>query len=48
MITVAFITLIIITLAFLFTTFWGKQSKEEPKDKIVWKKLDEHEKALGE
>lgn len=48
MITILFITLIIITLAFLFTTIWGKQSKEEPKDKIVWEKFDEHERKLSD
>jgi hypothetical protein len=50
MITVLFIILIMAVLAFLFYVFFGKQSKEEPKDTIIWKKprLDDHEKALGD
>jgi hypothetical protein len=49
MISILFIVLIIIALAFLFTLFWGRQAKEEPKDTIIWKKkLDDHEKAISE
>lgn len=48
MITVAFITLTVLAAVFLFYVFFGKQSKEEPKDRIVWEKMDEHEKMLGE
>jgi hypothetical protein len=48
MIKLGYIILIVSTLAFLFCLIWGKPAKEEPKDKIVWKKLDDHEKAISE
>jgi hypothetical protein len=48
MLTALFIILGISAAAFLFAMIFGKQSKEEPKDTIIWKKLDEHEKKLGE
>jgi hypothetical protein len=52
--TVVFIILGIAWFALVFAVFFGKPSKDEPVHKpkgdmeIVWKKLDEHEKSLGE
>lgn len=45
-----YIILSVAALAFLFAVFLGKPGKDEPlkKDNIIWQKLDEHEKAIGE
>jgi hypothetical protein len=50
MLTIFIIIVSIAALAFLFALIWGGPSREEPKDRIIWKKpaLDEHEKKIAE
>jgi hypothetical protein len=48
MLTIFIVIVCISAFAFGFALIFGKQSREEPKDRIIWEKMDEHERKIAD